>query len=123
MITLWHPFESPTLNRFHKKHWHLYSSWKKQCVQWAVFAHNSRGYDNASAICVVHFDAYRHRYLDTDNLIGGFKALRDALVEAKFLVDDSPKWAQFTYDQHLVGISPTKEAGTKITIAVADALV
>lgn len=45
----------------------------------------------------VRLTVYRNRELDSDNLIGGAKALRDALVKVGLLVDDKPKWAEFDY--------------------------
>lgn len=39
------------------------------------------------------------RTMDDDNLIGGLKPARDGLVDAGLIVDDSPKWATFTYHQ------------------------
>lgn len=117
MITLWHPFESPTANTFHKRHWSVYAAWKRQCVQWAVFTANARGYNPVTVPVNVAFTAYRGRLIDTDNMIGGLKALRDALVIARFMKDDAPRWATFTYDQQLAAISPTKTPGTQIVIA------
>lgn len=42
---------------------------------------------------------YRNRLLDSDNLSGGCKQLRDALVHVGLLVDDSPKWSNWEYRQ------------------------
>jgi hypothetical protein len=39
------------------------------------------------------------RELDPDGLVGGCKALLDALVRSGWLVDDKAKWAQVTYRQ------------------------
>lgn len=49
----------------------------------------------------VEIVAYRKRKLDTDNLSSGLKHCRDCLTRLGLLVDDSPRWAVFVYDQGL----------------------
>lgn len=47
----------------------------------------------------VKFVSLRSRMLDTDNLIGGFKGVRDAIKRLGVIVDDSPKWLDALYEQ------------------------
>jgi Holliday junction resolvase RusA-like endonuclease len=116
MTNLLHPFESPSANRFHKRHWSVYAKHKKNCVRWAFIATVGSGLRGCTTRRRVTFISYRKRMLDTDNLSGGLKALRDALVEAGVLRDDSPTWATFTYDQKPASESPTGQPCTVITI-------
>jgi len=118
MILLFHPFESPSGNDFHKRHWSEYARHKAFCRTWAIFTHRSRGYKKIMARCAVDFVTYRRRLLDDDNMIIGLKGLRDSLVEAGFLYDDSPKWATFTYVQKKRDASPYGKVGTEISIAL-----
>ena len=118
MIELIHPFESPSGNAFHKRHWSVYAKWKKQCVQWAVLAARGNGIDGARGKRHVRFIVYRKRMIDDDNMIQGVKALRDALVEVGLLINDSPKWATFQYDQRP---AKTSKIGTPhTTIIITD---
>lgn len=114
MITLTHPFESPSGNDFHKRHWIGYAKHKKNCVRWAQIV--CHGTARASCKRSVAFIAYRKRTLDDDNLITGMKALRDALVFVGVIHDDSPKWATFTYEQKPASESPNGMPCTVITI-------
>jgi hypothetical protein len=41
----------------------------------------------------------RQRQLDYGNLVGGFKPAMDAMVQAGWLVDDSPRWLEDHYQQ------------------------
>ena len=41
------------------------------------------------------------RPYDSDNLVAGFKPLRDCLRLTGLIKDDSPKWVDTTYDQHM----------------------
>lgn len=58
-------------------------------------------YSRAKAHRCVTFTAYRGRTLDDDNLIGGLKHLRDALIPAGLIINDNKAGATFTYVQHL----------------------
>ena len=49
----------------------------------------------------VIFTSYRSRTLDTDNLSGGLKYLRDALKDMRLIHDDSPKWLDAEYRQEI----------------------
>ena len=45
--------------------------------------------------------SYRKRLLDYDNLIGGCKQLIDAMIDEKYIYDDSPKWLDLKVKQVL----------------------
>ena len=45
--------------------------------------------------------SYRKRYLDFDNFVGGCKQLIDAMIEEKFIWDDSPKYLDLRVKQVL----------------------
>lgn len=87
-------------------------------MSWAVFTHNSGGYIDQVNKCEVWLTAFRSRLIDQDNNIGGFKALIDSLTIAKFLRNDSPKWAVFHYDQKKVALSPLGKPCTEIKLAL-----
>jgi len=53
------------------------------------------------------------RPYDDDNLIGGFKAIRDALVKHGYLLNDNPKNATFKY------IQQREDCGPAIEIVIA----
>lgn len=59
---------------------------------------------------------YGLRTLDRGNLIGGCKALVDALVKEKVIVDDSPKWVDDLYAQKTV---PKSDIRMEIWVAPA----
>lgn len=61
--------------------------------------------------CVVTIVSYRSKILDTDNLIGGCKALTDAVSEFTGLDDGDPR-IRFEYDQ----IQTSKGRGTHVLI-------
>lgn len=43
--------------------------------------------------------SFRKKKLDFDNLVGGCKHLIDALIEEKFIFDDSPEYVDLKFDQ------------------------
>jgi hypothetical protein len=47
----------------------------------------------------VTFTSFRRNLLDSDNLVGGIKSIRDCLVKLGWLVDDSPQHCEFVYCQ------------------------
>ncbi len=57
----------------------------------------------------VHFISYRVRLLDDDNLIGGFKAMRDCLEDMKLIFMDSPEYLISKYEQFLDPANPRTE--------------
>jgi hypothetical protein len=67
-------------------------------------------YQKAADFRTVTITAYRKRRLDTDNLSGGIKHLRDCLTKCRLIVDDSPKWAAFDYRQHVLSEIPDELA-------------
>jgi hypothetical protein len=116
VISLTHPVESPSGNKFHKRHWSVYSAWKQRCVRWATSAARVHPRINSPSMAYrakVTFTCYRGRLIDSDNLVTGLKALRDSLVVARLIEDDSPKWAEFTYSQEKRGKTLAR---TEITI-------
>jgi len=49
----------------------------------------------------VIFTSYRSRRLDSDNLSGGLKYLRDTLKDVRLIYDDSPRWLKAEYRQEI----------------------
>ena len=49
----------------------------------------------------VIFTSYRSRRLDSDNLSGGLKYLRDTLKDVRLIYDDSPRWLKAEYRQQI----------------------
>jgi len=49
----------------------------------------------------VIFTSYRSRRLDSDNLSGGLKYLRDTLKDVRLIYDDSPLWLKAEYRQEI----------------------
>ena len=57
---------------------------------------------------IIH--SFRKKLLDFDNLVGGCKHLIDALIDERFIFDDSPKYLTLTVEQFVGG----KEYSTAI---------
>ena len=51
--------------------------------------------------------SYRKKKLDYDNLVGGCKHLIDALIDERFIHDDSPEYVNLHIEQHLSKIYKT----------------
>jgi Holliday junction resolvase RusA-like endonuclease len=45
--------------------------------------------------------SYRKKKLDYDNLVGGCKHLIDALIDERFIHDDSPDYIDIRFEQHI----------------------
>jgi hypothetical protein len=88
-----------------------YGHWRgrmKDRDAWLMLVRSSHAakYQKATDRRKVTITAFRKRRLDTDNLSGGIKHLRDCLTKCELIVDDSPKWADFIYDQHIMSEMP-----------------
>jgi len=80
----------------------------KETYKWQIFADlNSRGIDleniqvTAPVKRKVIFTSFRSRRLDSDNLSGGLKYLRDTLKDVRLIYDDSPRWLKAEYRQQI----------------------
>jgi len=61
---------------------------------------------------IVHFYSYRPRKIDSDNLSGGMKYLRDQLEQMGLIWKDSPRYLKSKYFQY----TDTKKPRTEIII-------
>jgi len=57
----------------------------------------------------VEFRSYRKRIIDDDNLVQGFKMLRDMLQEMEIIYRDSPRYLEAHYHQELDRDNPRTE--------------
>jgi len=58
---------------------------------------------------IVHFYSYRPRKIDSDNLSGGMKYLRDQLEKMGLVWRDSPKYLESKYFQYTDAENPRTE--------------
>lgn len=58
----------------------------------------------------------RQQERDRDNLIGGMKAVLDAMVHERLLVDDKPEWAELHYAQQRVSSTTPHVRGLEVLI-------
>jgi hypothetical protein len=103
------PFATPSLNELMDwKHNPKTRAWKYRRHKEDVAAllgmrlaplRNRKGYKPETRKMRVVFTRFSAGELDDDNLRGGFKPLRDALVELGVLVDDTSRWLQAEYQQ------------------------
>jgi hypothetical protein len=112
-------FETPSGNKFHKRHWSVYAKFKRECIMRACNAFATTGYHHEGRKLRVKFTCYRKRLLDDDNLRSGLKAFRDALIVAGFIKDDSPRWGEFEYQQFTVKCSPWNTCALVVEIEPA----
>ena len=85
----------------------MYSAYKnKVCLPKLQDAFYVCGEHHGDRVMCVKFTCYRKRLLDDDNLRGGLKPVRDCLIAAGFIKDDSPKWGVFEYEQFTLKHSP-----------------
>jgi len=87
-------------NYYDSKHWSARykdsQQWEKLIKSWCV----KRDIDRvAKTKKKIIFYSQRVRFLDDDNLTGGFKGMRDAIKRVGLIVDDSPKWLETKYLQ------------------------
>lgn len=95
-------YEVPSQNAREKAHWSAHRR-ERKALTWRVLA-------ALAGVGCPHLGRKRHvaviamrrvRIRDSANLVGGCKALLDALVAAGVLRDDSDRWASIDYDQGL----------------------
>lgn len=101
MIHSWKiPGKTPSLNSLLSWHW---TKRGRESRSWflKVIALCGQRKERQDRKCVIGFLSYRPKLIDTDNLIGGIKALRDSFVKAGWLHDDSPQWCEAVYAQEL----------------------
>lgn len=87
-----------SLNKLNSMHWSKRSNHSKGWEEAIYYALGGKVKKSKKKMRV-KVSSYRKRLLDTDNLIGGFKGGRDALKRLGLIVDDSPKWCDFEYEQ------------------------
>lgn len=105
------PVVTPSLNELLRMHWTKQRRLKKD-YGWeltAVNANDPKYRAEWKERREVRFLSCRPYLLDTDNLIGGIKPLRDALVDMELIIDDSPKYADFSYFQKVDEKNPRTE--------------
>lgn len=100
MIAIRKQIES--LNKF-KGHW---SKRHKDSKAWEceIYAALNGKIRKATGKMSVKVTSVRKRALDSDNLIGGFKGGRDALKRLGLIIDDSPKFSDFSYAQKIQSV-------------------
>lgn len=116
------PFEVPSQNVTEKgRNWRSRAaSTKGRRLRWAAACRSEMarlGILPATGKRRLHVCAYRKRMcFDIGNLIGGFKACADGLVDAGLLVDDRDTKALITYEQQLASKSPDGRTCTILSI-------
>ena len=109
-LTLFIKAVTPSLNQYRKMHWGTRRRLRPR-LAWLVKAAMSdvllvHGEDDVRTFLAhrmhVRLTSHRrrgHPPLDDDNLVGGAKPLRDALVDCGLIHDDSAVYAEFEYEQ------------------------
>ena len=112
---------TPSLNKLVKgrTHWSEYRRWQedwfkrvKLATQRLEIPHAADGEKRKLEVT-----SYRVALLDEDNLKGGMKLLLDALVDAKYLHDDGPKFLEFT-DPGQVQVRKHKDECTVLRLTI-----
>ena len=111
--------ESLSNNKLHYAFWRTAYDDKKRWQFLLAQALATETYNRATAHRCVILTAYRGRTLDDDNLIGGLKHLRDALIPAGLILNDNKAGATFTYVQHLAS-AKDNPAGKGVRCTVID---
>ena len=91
------PERTPSLNQWQRWHWAKRSRYKSKLAR--EVAKRACGSKIDTAPVYITITRHSSRQLDVDNLIGGCKALVDALTTNGFIVDDSPEWVVIEYRQ------------------------
>ncbi len=86
-----------SLNRLFSLHWSKRSKHNKEWFRKVVAIAGI--YKGLPLRAVLSLRVHLNRRLDTDNMIGGCKALKDAIVSAGWMRDDSDKWCEVVYFQ------------------------
>jgi hypothetical protein len=109
MTTFTIPYNVPSLNKTSRQHWRARMREVNLCANLARVL--GREVSKATVRRLVTITSYRRQLCrDIQNLIGGCKSLNDGLVRAGLLVDDSDRWATFTYRQHVLSEMPPELA-------------
>lgn len=106
------PLRIQSQNRYQYRHWREYSRYAKNWKD-AVLLLLGRG-KKPETFRRVTITSVRKRELDYGNLVGGAKPVPDALVNAGWLRDDSPAWAEIAYYQRKP--QPGEGEGTWVVI-------
>lgn len=90
----------PSQNRSQYAHWSVYT---RERDAWFVLLRAQlpprRAEQRPVALAI---RSYRIRLVDYANLVGGAKIVPDCLIRLGYLVDDSPRWFNCTYQQFQV---------------------
>ena len=109
--TLSLPIKINSRNVLDRQHWAQKRRTKKE---YALLIRNQMRLGRISLAKQEKFDliihSFRKKLLDFDNLVGGCKHLIDALIDERFIFDDSPKYLTLTVEQFVGG----KEYSTAI---------
>jgi hypothetical protein len=111
-ISLRIPLETPSVNAWHGAHWRRY---RLHFDRWFVQLRARLTPRAAPPDCLIRgrIITYRGRLLDYANLVGGCKPIPDVLKRLGYLKDDSPKWWDAVYAEHL---APPEERHTLIQL-------
>lgn len=102
MIRLILPREIQSGNALAYRHWRVRHRDKLAWIAWIkATGHPANNAELPRGKRHVRIVAYRSRMLDDDNVVGGAKHLRDALVGCCLLLDDNARWSSWEYVQRL----------------------
>jgi hypothetical protein len=101
IITL--PLKIESRNVLDRQHW---AKKKRSKQEFALFIRNQMRLRRIPpcdcATYKVSILSLRKKQLDYDNLVGGCKQLIDALIDEKFIYDDSPDYLEIKFSQTIV---------------------
>ena len=87
----------PSQNNSHYRHWSHYA---KERDLWFILLRGQLPPQQAVQEKVrLKIVSYRNRLVDFANLVGGAKPIPDCLQRLGYVVDDSPKWFDCSYEQ------------------------
>ena len=115
------PLKIESLNKTLRQHWSKRAKEKKLWFDHIRAACNWKPPQAKGKMRVI-VTSYRKRLLDTDNLVGGAKGLRDSMKDLGMVMDDSPKWSEWIYEQKLFsefGVAKAKNEVTTIRLEEA----
>ena len=110
------PKKIESQNSFQYSHWRKYQKYARQWEQAVGFILRRAPSSYPLAFRKIHIVSVRSRFLDVGNLIGGAKPLPDALKRLGWIVDDSTKWCEISYEQRKVTKGAPQTQGTIIEI-------
>ena len=104
------PRKIESLNKFVRAHFLVYSKYKT-AWHWELrsMLMPKCNRDRRKTRIKIVIVSYRTKVLDNDNLIGGCKAILDALVKLNWLYDDSPEYVTVQYKQFIDKENPRTE--------------